>query len=92
MQICRGCQRNIPESRFCPECGRDQTVVFPSTETIKTETQTQPPPSGESPAWVRGLGYSFGGCMFLSITGIVGFLGIIFLISACMVVGGAAGG
>lgn len=37
MVLCRSCQRQMDnDARFCPACGRDQTVLFPPQDTIDT--------------------------------------------------------
>lgn len=86
MALCRSCSREIAnDARFCPHCGRDQTVLFPATNTIQTPSYPvpQPPPSrGSSP--LRWVGIGLGGCLGLVVLSVV-FVG-------CLAVLGSVGG
>lgn len=117
MKICRGCSRSIPDSRFCPECGRDQTVLFPTEDTISTDSAIvrrerppsppriidatlhstyQPPPqdaaaSSATPNWLKGMAYSFGGCVFLVLMSIFGMITFAVIVASCMAAGDPGG-
>jgi zinc-ribbon domain len=99
MAACKNCGKTIPESwRYCPECGQDQFEVAPPPEPDRIETPTanvSPPliqQQRESPAWLRGMGYTFGSCLLISLVGLISLIVFGFIVVSCLAVGSDTGG
>ena len=104
MPACRTCGKVVPDNwKFCPECGQDQSQaaprigdpeppVPPEPGRIATPYNPVPPPPQQGPpAWLSGMGYTFGGCMLIAFVSLAAFLGFMILVASCMAVGSAGG-
>lgn len=89
--ICRSCGREIEEDvRFCPNCGQDQSPDAPLRSQVPPQVPPPPPP-GERPAWLRGMAFSFGGCVFLvgTFLFVMLFIGVLAVACSLLASGGA---
>lgn len=106
MRTCRGCHAEIgKDARFCPNCGRDQTVLFPDAvvpegvpppqpNSISTEhanVRVPPAPIRQTGTVGAGFGWAAGGCLFWVLLTVGFFLlsGLLFV--GCFLVVGASG-
>jgi hypothetical protein len=73
MADCKNCGKVLPEDwRYCPNCGQDQWEPAPSPQEGRIETPPSnvplppTPPPRERPAWLSGMGYTFGSCLLIA--------------------------
>ena len=67
---CRNCAHELPAgTKFCPECGQDQGVLFAPQERIQTPSAApQPNPPDDAGSWVgRGVAGGIGACVVLPV-------------------------
>jgi hypothetical protein len=93
MADCKNCGKVLPEDwRYCPNCGQDQWGPASPPQEERTETppsNVPPPPTPpprESPAWLRGMGYTFGSCLLIAAVVIIVFIILSVVFVSCLAV------
>lgn len=80
MKPCLSCNTEIDETaRFCPQCGRDQTVPVPPRAESGEPLQTQ-----QRNTVGAGMGYAAGGCLFWILLTFGGLIFTLLLFIGCL--------
>jgi hypothetical protein len=84
---CKSCGAGLSEgSRFCSECGQDQTATFPPQTRIRVPSTDVPPQNSPASAgfgagFGAAIGWFVGGCLLLMVLFLLMFGGCALLVS-----------